>query len=69
MAMNEAVLAMAKECVDGTRPREAMLNRVEAAIRRCDPCLSRSIHAVGRMPIAVVLVDGEGEGVDRVARG
>ncbi|MBI3945739.1 MAG: Ni/Fe hydrogenase subunit alpha [Armatimonadetes bacterium] len=69
VAMNEAVFSVAKEYVDGTRLREGMLNRVEAAIRCYDPCLSCSTHAIGRMPIAVELVGPAGAVVDRAARG
>ncbi len=35
---------------------EGMLNRVEAAIRCYDPCLSCSTHALGRMPLIVEIV-------------
>ena len=45
-----------------------MLNRVEAAIRCYDPCLSCSTHAVGRMPMIVELVDARGRFLDRAAR-
>ena len=35
---------------------EGMLNRVEAAIRCYDPCLSCSTHALGRMPLILEIV-------------
>ncbi len=45
-----------------------MLNRVEAAIRCLDPCLSCSTHAAGRMPLMVELRDSRGELRQRVGR-
>ncbi len=36
---------------------EGMVNRVEAAIRCYDPCLSCSTHALGRMPLVVEIVN------------
>ena len=59
-AMNLAVQAVAQECVDGNRLQEGMLNRVEAAIRCYDPCLSCSTHALGQMPLVVELWRPEG---------
>jgi NAD-reducing hydrogenase large subunit len=46
-----------------------MLNKVEAAIRCYDPCLSCSTHAVGQMPLVVELLDREGALLDRLQRG
>ncbi|MDH7569225.1 MAG: nickel-dependent hydrogenase large subunit, partial [Armatimonadota bacterium] len=69
VAMNQAVDAVAREYVDGNRLREGMLNRVEAAIRCYDPCLSCSTHAVGQMPLVVELRGSDGALMDRVARG
>jgi NAD-reducing hydrogenase large subunit len=37
-----------------------MLNRVEAAIRAYDPCLSCSTHAIGQMPIKIDVLDAKG---------
>jgi NAD-reducing hydrogenase large subunit len=37
-----------------------MLNRVEAAVRAHDPCLSCSTHAVGQMPIIIDVLDQAG---------
>jgi len=45
-----------------------MLNRVEAAIRAYDPCLSCSTHAIGAMPIVVEMLDAEGKVMDRISR-
>jgi NAD-reducing hydrogenase large subunit len=60
-SMNHAVGMVAKEFVDGNNLTEGMLNRVEAAIRCYDPCLSCSTHALGQMPLIVDVVDGSGE--------
>ncbi|HEX7617841.1 MAG TPA: Ni/Fe hydrogenase subunit alpha, partial [Verrucomicrobiae bacterium] len=56
LAMNRAVLSVAKKYVKGNELKEGMLNRVEAAIRCYDPCLSCSTHAVGQMPLHVQLI-------------
>ena len=47
-AMSEAVDSVAKTYVKGPEVQEGMLNRVEAAIRAYDPCLSCSTHAIGQ---------------------
>jgi NAD-reducing hydrogenase large subunit len=46
-----------------------MLNRVEAAIRCYDPCLSCSTHALGRMPLVVEVVNRRGGVVARAEWG
>jgi NAD-reducing hydrogenase large subunit len=45
-----------------------MLNRVEAAIRAHDPCLSCSTHAVGKMPLYIELRGPDGELLDTIQR-
>jgi NAD-reducing hydrogenase large subunit len=67
-AMNTAAGAVAKEYVVGNRLTEGMLNRVEAAIRCYDPCLSCATHALGQMPLDVSLVDAGGAVLDRAVR-
>jgi NAD-reducing hydrogenase large subunit len=62
------VLDVAQQHVDGSHLSEGMLNRVEAAIRCYDPCLSCSTHALGRMPMVLELLDSEGRILDRAAR-
>jgi len=69
LAMNRAVRAIADKYVLARELKEGMLNRVEAAIRCYDPCLSCSTHAVGQMPIAIELVDAAGAVVDTISRG
>lgn len=68
-AMSRSVEEVAKAYVDGTRLTEGMFNRVEAAIRAHDPCLSCSTHAVGQMPLEVTMYRSSGEMVDRAVRG
>jgi NAD-reducing hydrogenase large subunit len=60
LAMNRAVKAVAQKYVRSRQLQEGMLNRVEAAIRCYDPCLSCSTHAVGQMPMHVELIDAGG---------
>jgi NAD-reducing hydrogenase large subunit len=60
-AMSEAVDSVAKTYVKGPDVQEGMLNRVEAAIRAYDPCLSRSTHAIGQMPIKIDVINSKGE--------
>lgn len=67
-AMNQAVRTVAERFVDGNNLREGMLNRVEAAIRCYDPCLSCSTHALGQMPLVIELHGPGGELLDRVSR-
>ena len=67
-AMNKAVNLVAKEFVDGKNLTEGMLNRVEAAIRCYDPCLSCSTHAWGQMPLVIELRPAAGELLNTIAR-
>lgn len=59
-AMSKAVDSVAKTYVKGPQVQEGMLNRVEAAIRAYDPCLSCSTHAIGQMPIKLEVLDSAG---------
>lgn len=67
-AMDRAVAEAAARHVRADRLTEGMLNRVEAAIRCFDPCLSCSTHALGQMPLVVELRDAAGALLDQVAR-
>jgi NAD-reducing hydrogenase large subunit len=67
-AMSHSVDLVAKEFVDPRNLTEGMLNRVEAAIRAYDPCLSCSTHAIGQMPLIVEVHGPDGELIDRVQR-
>jgi NAD-reducing hydrogenase large subunit len=52
----------------GDRIPDGVLNRIEAGIRAYDPCLSCSTHAVGQMPLVVVVQDAGGQELCRTAR-
>ena len=67
-ALNEAIRQVAKRYLDGRKLTEGLLNHVEVAIRAFDPCLSCATHALGKMPLAVELVDAEGAVIDALAR-
>jgi NAD-reducing hydrogenase large subunit len=68
LAMNMAVEQTARYFVSSRSLQEGMLNRVEAAIRCFDPCLSCSTHAIGQMPLIVELRDSSGELLQRMER-
>jgi NAD-reducing hydrogenase large subunit len=59
-SMDQAIFDVARQYVDGNNVQEGALNRVEAAIRCYDPCLSCATHALGMMPMEIVLVDRQG---------
>ena len=69
LAMNQAVLQIARHYVQGRRLSEGMLNRVEAGIRAFDPCLSCSTHAMGEMPLRIQLFASDGTLLDERGRG
>lgn len=68
-AMSTAVDSVAKTYITGTEVTEGLLNRVEAAVRAHDPCLSCSTHAVGQMPMILDVIDPEGNLVKTLRRG
>jgi NAD-reducing hydrogenase large subunit len=67
-AMSRAVEEVAKQYVHGDNVSEGALNRVEAAIRAYDPCLSCSTHAVGRLPLVVQVLAADGSLLREIAR-
>ena len=67
-AMSEAVDSVAKTYITNANVTEGQLNRVEAAIRAHDPCLSCSTHAVGQMPIIMEIRDSSDQLVNTVTR-
>jgi NAD-reducing hydrogenase large subunit len=67
-AMNEAIRQVAKRYLDGRKLTEGLLNHIEVAIRAFDPCLSCATHALGKMPLAVELIDADGARIDAIAR-
>ena len=67
-AMSKAVDMVAKTYVKGPEIHEGLLNRVEAAVRAHDPCLSCSTHAIGQMPMVIDIVNKEGKTIDTLQR-
>jgi NAD-reducing hydrogenase large subunit len=68
LAMNKAVEQTARRFVAPRALAEGMLNRVEAAIRCYDPCLSCSTHAIGQMPLIIEIQNRRGEVLHRLER-
>lgn len=68
-AMDHAVDSVAKTYITGNQITEGLLNRVEAAVRAHDPCLSCSTHAIGQMPMIIEMYDSQGELIQRATRG
>jgi NAD-reducing hydrogenase large subunit len=69
-AMSKAVDSVAKTYITAGQPiTEGLLNRIEAAIRAHDPCLSCSTHALGQMPMVVDVLDAAGNVVRTLKRG
>lgn len=67
-AMSHAVESVAKTYITGPEIHEGLLNRVEAAVRAHDPCLSCSTHAVGQMPMIIDVFDSAGNPVKQLRR-
>lgn len=68
LAMNRAVLQVARHYIHGPKVPEGVLNRLEASVRAFDPCLSCSTHAFGQMPLHVQLLGPDGSILDEVRR-
>ncbi len=67
-AMSTAVDSVAKTYIKNGDVREGLLNRVEAAVRAHDPCLSCSTHAVGKMPMHIEILDPAGTIIREIVR-
>jgi NAD-reducing hydrogenase large subunit len=67
-AMNDSIRRVALDELDGRTLTEGLLNRIEVAIRAYDPCLSCATHALGKMPLALELVDLGGNVVQQLVR-
>lgn len=67
-AMNRSVYEVAKQYIKNGKVTEGILNRVEAAIRCYDPCLSCSTHALGQMPLIIQLRDPAGNIMDTICK-
>jgi len=60
LAVDQAARHFLKPGLNGDGFADGMLNRLEAAIRCYDPCLSCSTHALGQMPLVVELIGEDG---------
>jgi NAD-reducing hydrogenase large subunit len=67
-AMNRAIREVALRYLDGRTLTEGLLNHIEAAVRAFDPCLSCATHALGKMPLAIELIDADGTLLDTLRR-
>jgi NAD-reducing hydrogenase large subunit len=67
-AMSRAVEEVARMYIHAEPVKEGTLNRIEAAIRAYDPCLSCSTHAIGQMPIVVEVFDARGNLQQMISR-
>ena len=67
-AMNQAIRQVARRYLDGRTLTEGLLNHLEVAVRAFDPCLSCATHALGKMPLAVRLLDAGGGIIDQMVR-
>ncbi|GFP18692.1 NAD-reducing hydrogenase large subunit [Candidatus Hakubella thermalkaliphila] len=67
-AMGKAVEVVARQYIRRGKLTEGLLNRVEAAIRCYDPCLSCATHALGEMPLKVQLISSRGEFLGELSR-
>ena len=68
LAVEQAARKFLEPLAEGASPDERILNRIEAAIRCYDPCLSCSTHALGRMPLDVEMTDRSGTVLRRIRR-
>jgi NAD-reducing hydrogenase large subunit len=68
LAMNRTVRQLAMAYLEGGGITEGALNRIEAGIRCYDPCLSCSTHALGAMPMHVLVMDHTGTVVQELRR-
>lgn len=69
VAMNAAVTQAALDLMEEhTAITEPMMNGIEVAIRAYDPCLSCATHALGQMPLKVMLRDSKDKLLDERIR-
>lgn len=59
-AMNRSVYEVARQYIKNGNVQEGILNRIEAAIRCYDPCLSCSTHALGQIPLVIDILSPNG---------
>ncbi len=68
LAMNRSILEIARRFIRGGAFDEGILNRIEGGIRAFDPCLSCSVHALGRLPLVLEVMGPAGEVRQRLVR-
>ena len=68
LAVDQAARHFLKPIPPGSQPEEGILNRLEAAIRCYDPCLSCSTHALGQMPLVVEWLAPDGARLGYMSR-
>ncbi len=69
MAVEQTARHFIRSIPAGGAPADGDLNRLEAAVRCYDPCLSCSTHALGRMPLTVEWFGPDGKLLGSLARG
>ncbi|KAF0145234.1 MAG: NAD-reducing hydrogenase HoxS beta subunit [Nitrospirae bacterium] len=67
-AIDVSVAQAAKYFIKDGKMSEGILNRIEMAVRCYDPCLSCATHAIGKMPLEVTLLSGNGVQIDAIRR-
>jgi NAD-reducing hydrogenase large subunit len=68
MAVEQTARRFLKPMVGDAPVDDGILNRIEAAIRCYDPCLSCSTHAMGQMPLVIEMVGPGGTLLRRISR-
>jgi NAD-reducing hydrogenase large subunit len=68
LAMNRSILEIARRFIRDGVFDEGILNRLEGGIRAFDPCLSCSVHALGRLPLLLEVIGPQGEVRQRLVR-
>ena len=67
--MNRAVDFIARKQMTGRKEiTEPMMNAVEVGIRAYDPCLSCATHALGKMPLEIILYDSKGTEISKMKK-
>jgi NAD-reducing hydrogenase large subunit len=67
-AINRSVKKVAIDYLTGHEITDVLLNNIEVAVRAYDPCLSCATHALGDMPLLVMLEASDGTTIATRAR-
>ena len=67
-AMNRGVEIVARDYIKNGEVTEGIMNRMEHVIRCYDPCLSCSTHAIGRMPLALEILEADGKVLRKILK-